>query len=301
MRNPRYWLKLSGFFVLVLSGALAGLPFLLGSLLMVGLLYAPCQPGELSPADAGSDWEDVTVPARAGGNFRGYFFPGTNGATVIIPPTGADSRNNRLREASVLVQHGYAVFLFESRRCAGMGPLSLGYQEVNEVADALAYLLTRREVDSERIGVLGFSTAGATSIMAAARLPQLQAVVALGGYGDLVENGFGTGHRSGLIGYFERAFYRSAKITYRLITGDDIKVLSPVGVIDQIAPRPILLIYGDQERSLPGARQQLAAAGTNARLWVVPGAGHGNYLAVAGAEYEDRVTGFFDEALSNEE
>lgn len=300
MRDFRYWLKLAGFFILTLSVALAGLPFLLGSLLMGWLLYIPCNPGALSPADFGYDWEEVTVPARVGGSFRAYFIPGTTGAAIIIPPTGANSRNNRLREASVLVEHGYAVFLFESRRCAGMGPLSLGYQEVDEVADALDYLLARRDVDSARIGILGFSTAGATSIMAAARMPQLQAVVAMGGYGDLVQNSFASDHRGGLISYFEVSFRWAAKVTYRLITGDDIRVLSPIGVIDRIAPRPILLIYGSQEHNLPGA-QQLAAAGSNASLWIVPGAGHGNYLDAAGAEYEARVTAFFDEALRGEE
>jgi pimeloyl-ACP methyl ester carboxylesterase len=77
----------------------------------------------------------------------------------------------------------------------------------------------------------------------------------------------------------------------------DINQLSPVDVIGDIAPRPILLIYGSQEISLPGGRRQKAAAGDNAKLWIVEGAGHGNYVDVASAEYERRVVTFFDEAL----
>jgi uncharacterized protein len=68
-------------------------------------------------------------------------------------------------------------------------------------------------------------------------------------------------------------------------------------VISQIKPRPILLIYGSNEVSLAGGYQQKTAAGDSAELWVIPGAGHGNYRQVAGEEYEERVIGFFETAL----
>jgi pimeloyl-ACP methyl ester carboxylesterase len=90
-------------------------------------------------------------------------------------------------------------------------------------------------------------------------------------------------------------------IGYRLMTGYDLSVLSPVSVIDEIAPRPILLIYGTAEPSLPGARLQLAAAGENAQLWEVPGAGHGGYMDVAPAEFERRVIAFYNSAFGIQE
>jgi dienelactone hydrolase len=115
-----------------------------------------------TPGDYGHSWEDVTIQARAGGRFRAYFIPGTNGAAVIIPPPYGSGRGNQLHEGDVLVRHGYAVFSFESRRCAGMGSLSLGYEEMDEVRDALDYLRARDDIDPDRIGILGFSSAGAT-------------------------------------------------------------------------------------------------------------------------------------------
>jgi fermentation-respiration switch protein FrsA (DUF1100 family) len=296
--NWRYWLRLVRFFILALSVALLSVPLLFGFLTTLALLYAPCIENTLTPTDYGYDWEDVTLAARAGGRFRGFFIPGANGATIIIPPAGSNGRGIRLHEAAVLLRHGYAVFTFESRRCAGMGPLSLGYQEVDEVTDALDYVLTREDVDPNRIGIHGFSSAGATAIMATARFPTLRAVVAEGGYGNFVENALGTGRSSNrAIAYFEVIYRWSTRLTYRLITGMDINQLSPVDVIGDIAPRPILLIYGSHEVSLPGGRHQKAAAGDNAKLWIVEGAGHGNYVDVASEEYERRVITFFDEAL----
>jgi dipeptidyl aminopeptidase/acylaminoacyl peptidase len=196
----------------------------------------------------------------------------------------------------MLAKHGYGVFTFESRPCAGMGPTSLGYAEVEEVADALDYLLSRPEVDPQRIGVYGFSSAGATSIMAAARLPSLRAVVAEGGYGDFGDNALGRDPGHGLGAYFLLLFRWGFRSAYWWTAGD-INALSPSTVISQIRPRPILLIYGSQEPSLPGAYQQLQAAGDNAELWVVEGANHGTYRFVAPEAYEERIAAFFDEAF----
>jgi pimeloyl-ACP methyl ester carboxylesterase len=223
--------------------------------------------------------------------------PGSNGATIIMPPPFTGGRDSRLREADLLLRHGYTIFTFESRRCAGMGPVSLGYQEVDEVADALDYLLRRPEVDPDRIGLHGFSSAGATAVMAAARLPALGAVVVEGGYGDFAEDTLTPNREYSLATFFEILHFGSIKLTYRLVTGVDIDKLSPQDVINQIAPRPILLIYGSREVSLLGGRHQQAAAGDNAILWIVPGAGHGNYLDVAPEEYEARLVDFFDAAL----
>lgn len=299
-RPPGYWSRLASWFVLTLIITLPGLPVLLGFLMVWGLIYPPCAESRQTPQDYGFDYEEVTLPARAGGNFRGYFVPGSNGAAVIVVPPFNAGRAGRLREGMLLARHDYTVFAFESRRCAGMGGLSLGYKEVDEVADALAYLQTRPEVDLQRIGVYGFSSAGATAIMAAARLPQLKAVVAEGGYGDFAEETLTPAAGSkGFSGYFQAAFFWSARQFYDLLTGMDINLLSPTDVIGRISPRPILLIYGSREVSLVGARRQ-QAAGENTELWVVEGAGHGNYFDVMSKEYETRLTTFFDESLGPE-
>jgi dipeptidyl aminopeptidase/acylaminoacyl peptidase len=215
-----------------------------------------------------------------------------------MPPPFAGGKSTRLPEAAMLAEHGYAVLVFESRRCADAGPLSLGYREVDDVAAALDYLAARPDVDSERIGIYGFSSAGATAVMAAARYPQLHAVIAEGGYGDFANDTIGQDRRGDFLTHNFITLYRwGTYLSYRWITRLDIRLLSPVSVIDQISPRPILLIYGSREVSLAGGRQQQAAAGENAELWIVPGAGHGNYLSVAPEAYGARVITFFDEAL----
>jgi pimeloyl-ACP methyl ester carboxylesterase len=293
-RTWRYWRRWLGLLAASLALTIVGTPILLGFITTYRLLNPPCGDNHQTPGDYGHPWEDITLSAQAGGRFRAYFIPGTNGAAIIIPPPYGGGRGARLDEADVLVRHGYAVFAFESRRCAGMGSLSLGYKETGEVGDALAYLQSRADVDPDRVGILGFSSAGATAVMSAAQFPAIRAVVAEGGYGDFAEGALGLGTGST---FLEMIYKESFAVSYRLLTGIDIDKLSPSDTISQIAPRPVLLVYGSHERSLPGAYRQLAAAGGNARLWVVEGAGHGNYLEVAGESYAAHIVAFFDRSL----
>lgn len=292
-RSRQYWLRLAGLSCLAILVASIGVPAVLGFATTARLLYAPCSERGLTPGDVGLAWEDITLQASAGGQFRGYFVPGSNGAAILMPPTTNDGRDGRLDMAALFARHGYAVLAFESRRCAGMGPHSLGYHETDEVGDALIYVTHHAGVMPERVGIYGFSSAGATAILSAARFPGIRAVVAEGGYGDFAENAIGRESDTVL----EAIYKWSLGASYRVITGLDINKLSPLDVIGTVAPRPILLIYGADERSLAGGRQQASAAGPTAELWVVEGAGHGAYRDAAPAEYERRVIAFFDRAL----
>ncbi|MBI5957707.1 MAG: prolyl oligopeptidase family serine peptidase [Chloroflexi bacterium] len=281
--------------VLAVSLTVFLVPVALGIITMSALLFPSCGDSSSTPADYGLIWEDVTIKTKSGDSVRAYFIPGTNRAAILIAPSTNNGRGSRLPLAALLAQHGYAVLTFESRRCAGMGALSLGYKEAGDVGDALAYLQTRSDIDPDRIGVTGFSSAGATAILAAARFGDLKAVIAEGGYGDFAEEAVGIGSGDGTL--LEIIYKQSLSTTYHLITGIDIDKLSPVDVIADIAPRPILLIYGSDEVSLSGGYRQAAAAGPNAELWVVEKAGHGRYRLVAPVEYETRVVKFFDRAL----
>lgn len=280
--------------LLAVAAALLALaiPFVLGYSMMVTFTTGGCGGGD-DPRHYGLPFEEVTFPAaELQTTIAGYFIPGANGATLIVPPTGASDRGNWLHEIAVLHRHGYSALSYESRNCLGHTH-SLGYAEVAEVADALAYLRTRPDVDMARVGIHGFSTAGATAILAAARFPELRAVVAEGGYHDLVAQ-----LRASLGGaWYSLPYEWGARLAYRLVTGYDMSVLSPVSVIQQIAPRPILLIYSTDEPSLDGGRAQQAAAGAHASLWEVPGAGHGGYWYAAPEEFERRVIAFYDAAF----
>ncbi len=278
--------------------ALAMVP---GALYMWHTIHPGCGDGGRTPAVFNFAYSDFTLPAAWGGS-RGFYIPGTRDATIIIPPTFGSGRDGPLAEIGTLAGHGYNVVTWESRSCTAKGVISLGYREVDDVGDALAYLkhnpdkLPIRPGSLDHIGIYGFSSGGATATMAAARYPELAALISEGGYHNTEEiYGLGTPH-----GLWQTLAFLGAGVAYRVGTGEDPANLNPIGAVPHIPSRPILFIYGSRET---GGEVQLAAAraavpATSAELWIVPGSGHGGYIAAVGIDvYAAYLRRFFDCAL----
>lgn len=295
-RTRRYWIRLLVVFAVTLVVVAVIFPFAGGVVFMQRLTHPPCSPGG-NPGSFNPQYEDVAFTSTNGLQQQGYFMPGTNGATIIVIPAYSNGRGGDLHYAQVFNAAGFNVMTLNSRACTTRAMMSLGYQEVEDVQAAYRYLETRPDVDANRVGLHGFSSAGATSIMSAARMPEIRSVSAEGGYHDYaVEMGWEDQNLSLLY----RPFQWGALVAYRVITGDDLRELSPYNMIDQLGTRPLLLIYGSLEVTLPGARKMLARAQANgepAELWVVEGADHGGYMTVAYEEFVRRVVAFHRNAL----
>jgi hypothetical protein len=76
----------------------------------------------------------------------------------------------------------------------------------------------------------------------------------------------------------------------------------PVALRDAVAlaaPRPVLLIAGgDVPDEEPAAAHIRSGAPASVTVWVVPGTGHTDALRTHPAEWEARVVGFLDAALT---
>ncbi len=302
-----HWLRLMIIASIAVGLALIVTPFALGAVPMWRLVHPPCAQDSRTPADYDlPNYHEVSIPTQSG-SYRGFFIPGTNGATIIVPPPYNSSRVGMMPEASLLAKDGFNILIFESRVCAGRDSISLGYNEIDDVGDALAYLKQNADklpVSMDKVALHGFSSAGATATMATARYPEIHALLAEGGY-DNIDEQLGLQRASGILDSLAVIGSRTA---YRVSTGVDASMLVPIEAIKKIPPRPIFLVYGSSEVSLPGAKDQLAAARSASpsssgilQLWIVPGAGHGGYLAAVGAdEYKRHVLPFYHCALLND-
>ncbi len=272
-----------------------GIPFLLGFGFLYTLTHSSCQ-GDTNPADHGLPYEDVRFASSEFAQpYEAYFIPGTTGITMVVMPALGAGRGDNMDAIRIYHEHGYNVLTYRARVCFGVTH-SLGYAEVTSVGDALAYLRTRPEVDMNSVGLHGFSAGGAAALMALARYPEIRTAVAHGGYEDFERLLDAEAAQLGLLG---GVFSQGARLAYRLATGLNISVLKPIDAVQMSAPRPILLVYGSREVSLTAANRMKDAAPDRVTLWIVPDAGHGDYITVAGAQrYGEVVIGFLNDVFS---
>jgi fermentation-respiration switch protein FrsA (DUF1100 family) len=236
--------------------------------------------------------DDVTLDELGLG---AWWLPSKNGAAVILIPGIGQARDGMLDQGAMLARHGYGVLLVDPRSCASPEAVfTAGYDEVEDMARALAFVQAQPEVRSDRVGMLGYSVGGATAILSAAQLDDIQAVVSEGNFYNLGHDIANAGGDNSLLAGF---YYRVILFFYRFYTGVDAHHISPIDAIGHISPRPVFLVFGEHEVGNGRAREQFAAAGEPKSLWIVPGVGHGGYIQTWPEEYETRVIDFFDEAL----
>lgn len=213
----------------------------------------------------------------------------------------------------------YAPFL---RRTAGVlgldfrghggsddGPSTFGLLETEDIAGALAWFGER---GITRVAMLGTSMGGTAAIAAVAVLgdgslaaadgdptaprgvdlaprPEIVGVVADSTAPEL-EIPVGARMR-GPAGRFlaSRLFDGATRVL-----GADPRATEPARVIGLLESVPLLLIHGEADTTVPVAegRRLAALGGPASEHWVVPGAGHSEGHAVAGDDYERRVTDF---------
>jgi fermentation-respiration switch protein FrsA (DUF1100 family) len=197
---------------------------------------------------------------------------------------------------------GYSVLTYDMRNRGRSGgeAVTLGALESLDLISAVDYLTTRADVDRGRIGALGISLGGSTTLLAAANDPRIKAIVDDSGFSDapgVIESSFE--HFVGL------PAFPFAPITMAIVgwrTGIDVKRIRPVDVVARIAPRPLLIIHCMDDTVVPpvDSERNFNAAGEPKSIWRISAGGHARGHAVARQEYERRVIEFFDQGLAAE-
>jgi fermentation-respiration switch protein FrsA (DUF1100 family) len=272
------------------------------------LVYANTHPPKYSlyfpPSVFKADYEDVSFTSEDGIVLRGWLVKpaqSSRKAPAIVICHGVGANKSDFTGLAVSLSHrGYVVLLFDFRAHgeSSGGRTSLGLHEQKGVKAALAFLKSRRDtIDLKRIGIYGFSMGGSTAILAAAKTGAFSAVVADSAFTSLRDQA-----RAAITGFYHLPAFPFLHLTvlgYELYFQAPVDAVTPVSAIAAIAPTPLLIIAGEEDKLIPAdnGRKLFAAAGEPKELWIIPGAGHGGTPAAAGNVYENRVGEFFDRSL----
>jgi fermentation-respiration switch protein FrsA (DUF1100 family) len=252
-----------------------------------------------------SQFPDLGTPQRVSFDSRtntkivAMFFPGAKGATIVLSHGYGDQQTQMLPYAEFLRKSGFSILTYDMRnrgKSAG-DAVTLGALEQTDLVSAIDYLTTRQDVDRGRIGALGVSLGGSTTLLAAAADPRIRAVVDDSGFSDaprVIEASFE--HFIGL------PPFPFAPITLELVklrTGLDPSRIRPMDVVAKISPRPLLVIHCMEDKVVPpdNSDRNFAAAGEPKQFWRIPTGGHIDGIKVARDEYQRRVAQFFEETL----
>lgn len=257
-RSLRWIFALSGFglgLVLAISGYLAR------------MMVAPSrQQLNKTPQKKGLVFENVQFPARDGLRVSGWFVPASEennrgGATILLVHgwqwnrqgfEGGSLFSNVVGSQAVdllnlvaeLNKAGYHVLTFDLRNhgeSATAHPVTFGQSEAKDLLGAVAYLEDRNDVDSDRIGALGFSI-GANAILFA--LPQTNKIKAAIAVQPMTPALFTRRITDDLFGIFGPLVNTISSIFYRVSGGPRLAGIVPAFAAGGSGNVPVLYVQG---------------------------------------------------------
>lgn len=264
VRVPRLVIFL-GLLVAVASGLLfAGVR---SGVIERSFIYFP--EGELigDPSDFGLPFDDVVFTAEDGVKLHGWFVPGESDVTWVWFHGNAGNISHRLENLRLLHDElGVGVFLFDYRgygRSEGTPSEQGTYRDAEA---ALAYVLSRPDVDAERIVYFGRSLGAGVAVELATRRPPFALILEspVPSIAELVRRHYPFLPVGGLL----RTKYDS---------------LSKIADVRA----PLLVLHGDRDDVVPfeSGRKLFDAAGEPKRFYTIRGAGHNDTYVVGGREY----------------
>jgi dipeptidyl aminopeptidase/acylaminoacyl peptidase len=265
------------------------------------------KPIAISPADYEIDYRDI------------HFYSSGDktklSGWVLEPPVPAKMniifahgyKGNRYEEnipfmplANNLLAKGYRVVMFDFRN-AGESEGDMTTVGVKEKLDLLGAIDWTAAHYKEPIGLLGISMGASTSILAAAESEKVAAVVADSPFSDLHDY-----LKENMPVWTDLPNFPFTPLILTIIpmmADIDLDDASPISVLDDVAPRPILFIHNRGDGSIPYTEsEKMYKQHPEAfSYWLTEGEGHVKSFEQNSEEYVEKVSSFFERALKEKQ
>ena len=277
--------------LLILAGLLAVL--LLLAVTTMGMtdwldrkfVFFPTAEIERTPAEVGLAFEDVYFVTDDGLTLNGWFVPAQSGAgappghiagiTLLWFHGNGGNLGHRADDLEFLSRRlGVNIFIFDYR---GYGSSRGRPSEAGVYRDAraaLQYLLSRSDVDPDRIVFLGRSLGTAVAVELAANYQQPHGLILV----------------SPLRSLGDMARFLHPYLPMHWLAGNRFNSLARIGRVSS----PLLVIHSETDETVPveQGRRLFRAANPPKHFLALAAAGHNDNLAQDGAEVGDALVGF---------
>lgn len=254
--------------------------------------YHPTRTVYASPSLFGLHYEQVEFCTRDGLTLHGWYFPVQNGdkarGTVLHLHGNAGNVTGHFTHVAWLPAAGWNVLCFDYR---GYGQSQGRITRKGSVLDAhaaLDYLLSRDDVDGDRVVAFGQSLGGALSVVLGAERREIRGVAVDGAFDH----------------YRKIACWHMRRHPLLLWLSWSVPIImsgnyNPVDYVKKLSPRPLLVIHGTRDRIVPVqcGRRLYDAAGEPKDIWIVEGVDHYGPLQERTQEAEAKLLAFFERCV----
>ena len=237
----------------------------------------------------GIEFQEIELITEDNVILSAWYTPPQNGAVILVAHGFGGMRPEAFYE--LFVSQGYGVVAWDFRvHGKSEGEFStFGYNEALDTKAALDFALA--QPGAEHVGAWGGSMGAVTVIRAAARYPEIEALVADSPFATLDDE---MNLRITLppMRPLMRFFATQA-------TDVSFDMVRPVDDIARISPRPVFIIQGMADSMVPldSAQRLYDAANEPRQLWLEEGVGHLGMYWTYEEKYTRQVIGFFDRYL----
>lgn len=246
-----------------------------------------------SPEELGLRITDVAFASSDGIALSGWWQDGDPEMPTVIFVHGLNrSRQELLERAALAHERGFSILLFDLRNHgnSGNGMTTLGVHETRDVCAASEFVRQRRPGPQVLWGV---SLGASTALLATGRCSGFAAVVSDSAFLSLRQT---IAHHFTLL--FRLPSFPVANLIVALTgwrAGIDPDEGNVEDAVRKAGPLPVLFVAGGADRRMPpDVAERLAAASTSplSKVYVVPGAGHGEAFQHDRSGYISAVFGF---------
>ncbi|MEM7725162.1 MAG: alpha/beta fold hydrolase [Cyanobacteria bacterium P01_A01_bin.45] len=252
-----------------------------------------------------ADLEDISFQTDDGVEISGWWIPAPKfssdsqilqNPTLIVLHSLGGTRQDFLNFYLPIWQKGFNLTLIDMRGHGNSGGkyFTYGFHERKDISKLIDYLQDKKQVNNQKIAIMGISAGGTVAILSANYDKRIQALVSIAAFADLDQTI--TKQVPWLPLFWKKRVLKKAE----KIAKFKIAEISPVKQIKKL-DCPIFIVHGTADKYIPfiNGQKLYDAAKSEKLLYPIKDADHSTMLDKGGKELQNQIVKFLQNSLKS--